>query len=359
MSVKTLFVLASFSVFLLLSGCVGFDPLAFIMTPTATPTLSPTPVTPTLTPEPPSPTPSPTETFTETPPPPTSTATASETATLEPTVTDTATAGPSPTASRTPTNTRTPTRTRIPSRTPTETLTPTLTLTPTITNTPTPPFAVLRIERPGPFSMVTSPFTLGALVMPGRDGYVWLRLIGEDNRTIVEQKLDYRQYQDRSLRIAPLVNFSITAAVETARLELSIKDEYHRLIALSSVDLLLMLVGEDEIYPPDTIQERYLVRFPKPDATISGGNVPVIGLANPVNSNPVILELIDTQGNVVGSTQVQVPPPTGDLSHTPFEAVIPYQISESKQVRLTLRQESAGRIPGTVALSSLAITLEP
>ncbi len=207
--------------------------------------------------------------------------------------------------------------------------------------------------------MVTSPFTLGASVMPGRDGYVWLRLIGEDSRTIVEQKLDYRQYKERSLRIAPLVSFSITSAAETARLELRIKDEYDRLIALSSVDLLLMMVGEDEIYPPTTIQERYLVRFPKPEQTISGGNVPVIGLANPINSNPVILELIDTQGNVLGSTQIQVPPPTGDLSHTPFEAVIPYTITESKQVRLTLRQESNGRIPGTVALSSLTITLEP
>lgn len=207
--------------------------------------------------------------------------------------------------------------------------------------------------------MVTSPFTLGALVMPGRDGYVWLRLIGEDNRSIVEQRLDYRQYKDRSLRIAPLVSFSITSAVETARLELWIKDEYGRLIALSSVDLLLMMVGEDEIYPPDTIQERYLIRFPKSHQTISGGNLPVIGLANPINSNPIILELINTQGKVVGSAQVQVPPPTGDLSHTPFEAVIPYAINESEEVRLTLRQESNGRIPGTVALSSLTITLEP
>jgi hypothetical protein len=87
--------------------------------------------------------------------------------------------------------------------------------------------------------------------------------------------------------------------------------------------------------------------------------VRVTGLARPLNNNPLILELIDEQMNIVGSTSVDIPPPTGDISHSPFEVAIPYQITGSTPVRLTLRQESAGRIPGTVALHSLEIILEP
>jgi hypothetical protein len=69
--------------------------------------------------------------------------------------------------------------------------------------------------------------------------------------------------------------------------------------------------------------------------------------------------LIDERQNVVGSAEMQIPPPTGNLSHTPFEIDIPYSIKDEKQVRLSLRQESDNRIPGNIALYSLLLDLQP
>ena len=84
------------------------------------------------------------------------------------------------------------------------------------------------------------------------------------------------------------------------------------------------------------------------------------GLADPVSSNPLVLELIDEEGNLLGSRQIPIEEPTGDLSHTPFGVGIPYVLEEDMTpVRLILRQESDGRIPGTVALSSIELTLIP
>jgi hypothetical protein len=197
------------------------------------------------------------------------------------------------------------------------------------------------------------------MINPGDDGFVEMDLIGEDNRIINSRMLDYRRSIGQTFLIAPLVDFNITAAVETARLVLTTRDLKHRIKALSSVDLLLMSVGNPEIYPVPDLQEPFLVRSPRERNIIQGGSVRVTGLARPLNNNPLILELIDEQMNIVGSTSIYIPPPTGDISHTPFEVTIPYQITGSTPVRLTLRQESAGRILGTVALHSLEIVLEP
>ncbi|HMD89246.1 MAG TPA: hypothetical protein VKF38_08785, partial [Anaerolineaceae bacterium] len=90
-----------------------------------------------------------------------------------------------------------------------------------------------------------------------------------------------------------------------------------------------------------------------------GGTLVVTGLVNPVNNSPVIIELIDEQSNVVGSVKIVIPPPSGDLSHTPFSVGVPYTVDGPTDVRLTMRQESTGRIPGTVELFSEEITLDP
>lgn len=311
----------------------------------ATETLPPTIALPSLAiPDTPTPAPSVTATLTpeaspSQPPTPTLTQVSSPT--------ETATPGPSLTPSRTSTNTRTATPTRTP------------TSTSTITFTPTPPLAYLRIQRPGLLSKVVSPFRMEAMIAPGDDGWVRIDLFGEDGRVITTQQLDYRHSIGRRFWISPMVQFSITAAVETGRLVVSTNDLFGRTISLASVDLILLAVGDNEITPPANVLEPYLVRSPRPDQVVQGGTVTVIGLARPVNDRPLILELIDENRAVVGAAQIQVPPPSGDLSHTPFQAEIPYSVFGTTPVRLALWQESAGRIPGVVALSSMTIVLEP
>lgn len=200
---------------------------------------------------------------------------------------------------------------------------------------------------------------ISAMISPGEDGYIYIDLIGEDQRIINQMKLDYRRSAGRRFLISPMIDFQISAAVETARLVMSVNDLFDRKIAVSSVDLLLLSVGEPEVYTPETLLEPYLVRYPAQNQVISGGMLTVVGLARPVNDRPLVLDLVDEQNKVVGSVQIQVPFPTGDLSHTPFEVGIPYTVEAETPVRLTLHQESAGRIAGTVALASLPVILSP
>lgn len=298
---------------------------------------------------------------TVTPPPPTTTPTPSPRPTDSPIPTKTLT--PSETVTITPGTPGTPTRTPSRTRRPTETYTPlptrTPTYTPTVTNTPTPPPARVRINKPGWMSKVLSPIRLEGAIIPGDDGLLHIDLVGEDARLITSQRLDYRYSLGRRILISPKIDFSISAVAETSRLVLYTEDKFTRKIALSSVDLILLSVGDNEINPPLSLQEPYLIRSPKAEQVISGGKLMLVGLARPVNDTPLLVELIDEQNRLLGSEKLQVRFPSGDLSHTPFTLEVPYTVSESTPARLSIRQESNGRIPGTVALASLLVTLEP
>ena len=275
--------------------------------------------------------------------PPTATYTATATQTLEPISTVIATLF----YQGTPTPGPTATRTRPP------------TATPTVTLTPTPPFAYLHITRPGLFSKLVSPYRMQAMVQPGEDGLLRIELIGEDNRMIASQGLDYSNYMGQRIWTSPFLEFQISGAAETARLVMSVEDQFGRKIAVSSVDLILMAMGDNETTPPAVELEPYIIRYPYVDQVVQGGKLWLSGVARRVNDSPLIIELINEEGNVVGATRIEVPPPTTEMSHIPFGVEFPYFVEGTTPVRLTIRQDSTERIPGIVALSSRLIVLEP
>ena len=265
----------------------------------------------------------------------------------------------SATITSTPTITFTPTRTRIPSRTPIPSRTFRPSRTPTLTKTPTPPLAFFRINNIGPFSFVTSPVRPEAIVSPGEDGLIIVELIGEDGRTISKENINYQSYLGRRFGIAPEVSFELQSVSEYGRLSIYTKDRYSRMIALTSVDLLLLQLGSNKTTPPKDLTEPYIIRQPAAEDSVQGGVIVVKGLARILSASPIIIECIDPEGNIVGDARIEVEAPNQVLSHIPFEAYIPYSVDESTNVRFTVRQESVSRLPGTLYLYSFEITLEP
>jgi len=334
----------SLLLWLLLAGCAlpftgslqPVEPIPQSATPTqsgssATPQPSASPMPPSLTPPEPS-------------------------ATLQPgTPTHTATLTLTPTQTLSPTITQTPTRTLWAYMT----WTPVPTRTPTITPTPTPPLAYLRILRPNAFSKLLSAIQVEASVSPGDDGLVQVDLLGEDGRLLSRQRLDYREYLARSIAIAPKMAFTITGVSELARLMISVDDRFGRKIAITSTDLVLLTLGDNELAPPGVSVAPYLLRQPVADQVIQGGILAVRGLARPVNNQPLLIDLLDEQGNSLAHAALQVALPSGQLSHNPFEVDLPYQVTGAVHARISIRQESAGRIPGIVALWSVPVLLNP
>jgi len=219
--------------------------------------------------------------------------------------------------------------------------------------------AAMKITRPGPYSKVSSPIQLEALISPGEDRLIYIDVIGEDGRMIVSQILDFRTYDSLSFFISPEIPFEIKSAAELARIVVYVIDQFGQKIHLVSVEVILIQLGDSDLTVNEIEFEPYMVKSPGEGALISGGVLLVEGSARLVADSPLLVDLINQEGVVVGTGETQVSPPSQTSSHMPFQVVVPYSVSGRTRVRMTLRQESTSRIPGTVWLSSTVIFLDP
>lgn len=240
--------------------------------------------------------------------------------------------------------------------TPTPTDSPTPTASPTVTQTPRPviPPPVIRITRPAPLSKVTSPIQLRAIVPPGAGGILRVDLLGEDGRLLARQVLTYHGI---NLNLSIDLPFEIPGAAEAGRLQIFTADGHDRTMALSSVELVLLSLGQAEYNPIGELRERLFLIEPKTDQLILGGSLSILGKAMPGMDNPVMIELIAENGAVLGRRLFNVQPEAGEV-YGIFAGEIDYQVSEAAPVLLTL-YERRDRLPGYTHITTLEIVLNP
>lgn len=265
----------------------------------------------------------------------------------------------SSTPAQSPTITLTPTKTIRPTRTPYPTNTRRPSRTPTITPTATPPLAYFRINNLGMYSKVISPVRPESIISPGEDGLVHVQILDEQRNYVSNEIFNYSTYLDRHFLIAPEIDFELNGVAQNGRLQILTFDRFERMMGLTSVDLILLSLGENQISAPTDLTEPYIVRFPIVDQEISGGMLEIEGLARILNTNPLVIECVDPDGNILCSDEIQLHASMPGMSHIPFKAFLPYRVSEATNIRLTLRQESNNKIPGTISLFSFEITLLP
>jgi hypothetical protein len=128
--------------------------------------------------------------------------------------------------------------------------------------------------------------------------------------------------------------------------------------AINSVDILLLSFGEDDVNPPGKLSERILIEEPLPNKLIQGGMLIVAGMARPSSEQPLLVELTDSAGKVVGYRQAAVTP-SEDGSYVPFRVEVPYTVEEPTWVRLSVREDASDQIAGIIYLTSLEVLLSP
>ncbi len=245
------------------------------------------------------------------------------------------------------------------------TLTPSLTpnpsirpsRTPTPTRTPKPLRAPIEFLYPGPDSKVVDEVELRAYVQPGKDGRIRTQLIGEDGRVIFEQAPLYQIGPDVWGYIVVRIPFTLPLAGEFCRLQVVTRDEFDRLMAVRAVHILVLTGGYPEINPAESPEARIQVTSPRPGDEISGSLMLVEGRIRPVNDQPLIIALLDEDGNILASRMVPLP---ANLvgENIPFYADLSYSTTSPVLARLTLYQED-NRMPGIMYLYSQELTLKP
>jgi hypothetical protein len=220
------------------------------------------------------------------------------------------------------------------------------------------PSGVIQIQAPAEASRVTSPFRLRAQLQPGPNGVVRIELLGEDGRLLMREVKVYRPTPETPLTLGLEVRFGITAVAEAGRLVISIEDEFNRTMALASVNLILLSIGESDLNLGGETLERIVIEQPKPNALIQGGKVYVSGLARPHTDQPLVIELRTSDNRIVGIQHLVHLIPAADGEYSTFAAEVPYQVSAPTKVRLMV-WERGGHIPGMAHLSSLEVMLSP
>lgn len=227
-------------------------------------------------------------------------------------------------------------------------------------NSPPPaniPQSINQIISPGSGSKVISPFILRAAVKPGPNSVVRIELLGEDGQLLMREVRRYQSLQNEWVSLGSEVAYGINAVAEAGRLQISIEDEHGRLQSVSSVDLILQSMGNQDLNHPVDQLEDIVLESPKTNRLIQGGTMRVAGLARPRSGQPLMIEILSSDGKIVGSRQVSVVPQP-DISYGIFAIDVPYTVDYTTRVRVQV-WEPGERIPGIVNLSSVEVLLSP
>lgn len=224
---------------------------------------------------------------------------------------------------------------------PTETLPPPIPTVEIPTATPTlaagfTNYAQIRFISPGPMSSLTSPFILQANIAAGESDRIQVDLLGEDGRVL------YRQI--KKLERNPLgvfqrfeISYETHAVSEAGYIRISTEDDFGRMQALNTMPVLLYSVGTAQINPPGNfIYERIAMDGFKEKTNFYAGEVALQGRIWPYNAQSFVVELISTEGKVLGSRILGI----NGIDTQPFDTVIPYKVTEATPARLTFRQDN-------------------
>ncbi len=242
------------------------------------------------------------------------------------------------------------------------------TLSPSPTGTPSPetrmpepagdlPESTNQILGPGPGSKVISPFILRAELKPGNDSVVHIELIGQDGQILMREIRSYQILETDWISLGSEITYGINTVAEPGRLQISIVDEHGRLKSVRSVDLVLQSTGIQDLNHPKDQLEQIALESPPPNRLIQGGTMRVSGMARPHSSQPFRIEIVTSDGKIVGTRQVSVMPTNGN-QYGSFAIDVPYNIAETNRVRVQV-WEPGDQIPGIINLSSVEVLLSP
>lgn len=242
------------------------------------------------------------------------------------------------------------------------------TLSPSPTGTPFPeiqmaepagdlPESINQILSPGSGSKVISPFILRAALKPGNDSVVHIELFGQDGQLLMREIRSYQTLETDWINLGSEITYGINTVGEPGRLQISIGDEHGRLKSVRSVDLVLQSTGIQDLNHPFDQLEQIVLKSPPQNRLIQGGTMRVAGMARPHSSQPFRIEIVTSDGKIVGTRQVSVSPAQGS-QYGAFAIDVPYNITSTKRVRVQV-WEPGGHIPGITSLSSVEVLLSP
>lgn len=240
-------------------------------------------------------------------------------------------------------------------------MTPTVTVTTPAETTPDPGTAepgeeAILILEPGNGSRVTSPVRVAGIADPTFEQALVVRLVLDDGSelTLEPAQIDAELGQRGPFEVE--VPFSVSGERQAFIQVYATSARDGGVTHLAAVGVTITDAGPEEIVPATPHPERIAIFEPQNTATLSGNVVHVEGFALASFEQTLVVEVLDTAGNVIASEPIIVQAP--DLGQPgPFSADVPYTVAETGPGRIVVRDPSPA-FGGDTHLASVEVTLE-
>lgn len=225
-----------------------------------------------------------------------------------------------------------------------------------------PPFDVpleeLVFFSPGPGSFVNGSVRVNAYGGPSQNNRVQLQLYGEDGRKLSEGFAWLYSYPGTPGIFYATMPYEHPLVAETGWLQVrSFGDRYGNLKHANTIRLTLLTQGAEKIYPALHGPEQLAIFSPRENRIVEGGTVLVSGAGWVDFGGPIIVQILDRDGNVLGSTETVIDSPAeGHVGL--FSAEIEYRIPHSQWVRIAVA-EPHPVIDGPSHYASVEVWLRP
>ncbi len=124
-------------------------------------------------------------------------------------------------------------------------------------------------------------------------------LIGEDGEILVSKIWDRAYASGGRTSINEMIEFPARVTAESARLVIYTLDEYKRLTALATEDLVLLKVGEEELADSDNLKEPFALYRPYADQNLKDGKILVEGAVRCRVDCRLVVELVNPKGEMI------------------------------------------------------------
>jgi hypothetical protein len=226
---------------------------------------------------------------------------------------------------------------------------------------PLPPEAIL-VGTPGNGSRLVGTVHLDGEAEPTFEQHLVVQVVALDEEpfaVLAQQSVIIGAEAGRRGPFTVDLDFDLSAAAERpgAINVFSVSARDGGVTHLTSIQVTLAASGESTILPNDGVDERIAIFEPSPGAVLTGGLAHVEGFALASFEQTLLVEILDVDGNVVGSMPVTVQAPDMGIPG-PFAVDVPYTLAASGPGRIVVRDISVA-FGQDLHLASVDVDVEP
>lgn len=214
----------------------------------------------------------------------------------------------------------------------------------------------LSIYEPGPGSQALSPLRVTGFGGPSFQGRVRLRLIGEQGDILADRTTFLQAMPNLAGRIYTDLTFSFPWVAQTVRLEvMTFSTRDGQMDHLTTRTVVLLTTGTALVYPGIGGAEKITIFSPRANGYVRGSPVTVRGGGWLDTPGPLVVEVLDRNGNVVGSATAALSTSNpGEVGS--FEVQVPYTLENSQYGRIAVYEQAISP-PGILHYSSVDVYL--